>query len=444
MKVNNNDLVLITEGTPASVTFQNYETVKEYLREGLKDYSGIVYSADDIEGAKQDLETLKEVKKKLEKKKKELQEQYNKPYLDVEKQIDELIGMVKEPLGVVDKFIKDIGKETKRKEILAYAKESTKSLGEFCEKVLASPAFFNERWLNATYKAKDWHSDIDSIVRRAADDIRTIQTVGGRNSSAMLGLYFDKLSMEGMQEFLDTLNNEDLVSANVNSAEDADKIIGFKTLKIYGTQRQMLQIMTQLDLMEIEYEELEDGMPGNMIEIKDPGFDSFIAFDIEHTGTFGYDKGDADPEIIEIGAVKVIDGKIVEKFDELANPGRKIVPRIAHLTHITDDMVADKPSVDEVIRKFKEFVGDSILIGHNIKGCDIPHITRAAKRAGVSFENKYLDTKGMAMNLRDKKEWKDVKLTTLSSYYGIVQNEAHRAWCDAEANAYVYLKLKDE
>ena len=103
--------------------------------------------------------------------------------------------MVKEPLGVVDKFIKDIGKETKRKEILAYAKESTKSLGEFCEKVLASPAFFNERWLNATYKAKDWHSDIDSIVRRAADDIRTIQTVGGRNSSAMLGLYFDKLSM---------------------------------------------------------------------------------------------------------------------------------------------------------------------------------------------------------------------------------------------------------
>ena len=42
-------------------------------------------------------------------------------------------------------------------------------------------------------------------------------------------------------------------------------------------------------------------------------------------------------------------------------------------------MITDKPSVDEVIRKFKEFVGDSILIGHNIKGCDIPHITRAAK-----------------------------------------------------------------
>ena len=50
------------------------------------------------------------------------------------------------------------------------------------------------------------------------------------------------------------------------------------------------------------------------------------------------------------------------------------------MTHITDEMVADKPSVDEIIQKFKAFVGDNILIGHNIKGCDIPHITRAARR----------------------------------------------------------------
>ena len=444
MKVSKNELVLITEGIPGSLTFQNYEMVKEYLRIGLADYNGVVYSADNMEEARQDLETLKGVKKKLDDKKKELQKQYNKPYLDVEKQIDELIKMVKVPLDIVDKFIKDTEKAAKRQEILDYAAVSAKSLGEFSEKVLASQAFFNERWLNKTYKAKDWHSDIDSIVRRAADDIRTIHSDGGKNTGAMLGFYFDKLSMEGMQDFLKNLNDEDLVTADVDKVEDEDKVIGFKTLKLYGTQRQMLRVMTQLDLMEIEYEELEDGMPGSMTEIKDPGFDSFISFDIEHTGTFGYDKGDADPEIIEIGAVKVIDGQIVEKFDELANPGRKIVPRISRLTHITEDMVADKPPVDEVIRRFKEFVGDNILIGHNIKGCDIPHITRAAKRAGVSFENPYLDTKELALGLRDSKGWKNVKLTTLSSYYGIVQNEAHRALCDAEANALLFLKLKDE
>ncbi len=206
----------------------------------------------------------------------------------------------------------------------------------------------------------------------------------------------------------------------------------------------MLQVMTQLDLMGLDYEEIEDGMPGSMTEITQPDFDSFVAFDIEHTGTFGIANGDSEPEIIEIGAVKVVDGVITERFDELANPGRKIVPRIAKLTHITDEMVADKPSVDEVIRKFKGFVGDAILLGHNIKGCDIPHISRAAKRAGVVFENSFLDTKPLTMKMRDEKGWDDVKLTTLSAYYGITQNEAHRAWCDAEANAYVYLKIKEE
>ena len=78
-----------------------------------------------------------------------------------------------------------------------------------------------------------------------------------------------------------------------------------------------------------------------MREKTDCDFDSFVAFDIEHTGTFGIDNGDAEAEIIEIGAVKVVDGNIVDRFDMLANPGRTIVPRIARLTHITDDMLSE-------------------------------------------------------------------------------------------------------
>ncbi len=444
MKIDDNGLVLVTDGVPGSVTFHNYEEVKAYLQEGLSGYRGVVYSADDMAGAKQDQIALKGIKKKLEEKKKELQAAYSKPYKDVEAQLNELIDMVKEPLDIVDKFIKETEKAAKRHEIMTYAAECANVLGEFGEKILASPEFFNNKWLNATYKSKDWHTDIDGIVARAADDIRTIQSVGGKYTNAMLAHYLDKLSMEGMQEFREALDDEGLGSAETGSVQDEDNVIGFKTLKVYGTQRQTLQVMTQLDLMGLDYEELEDGMPADMVEIKEPSFDSFVAFDIEHTGTLGFDNGDAEPEIIEIGAVKVINGVVVEKFDELANPGRKIVPRIARLTHITDEMVADKPSVDEVIRKFKDFAGDSILVGHNIKGCDIPHITRAAKRAGVSFENEFLDTKGLAGGLRDSTGWKDVKLTTLSEYYGITQNEAHRAWCDAEANAYVYLKLKNE
>ena len=106
-------------------------------------------------------------------------------------------------------------------------------------------------------------------------------------------------------------------------------------------------------------------------------------------------------------------------------------------------MVANQPSVDEVIRQFKAFVGDNVLVGHNIKGGDIPHITRAAKRAGVVFDNTYLDTRILANRHKEKQGWENIKLTTLSTYFNVKQSEAHRAWCDAEANAYVYLKLKE-
>ena len=63
-------------------------------------------------------------------------------------------------------------------------------------------------------------------------------------------------------------------------------------------------------------------------------------------------------------------------------------------------------------------MGDSVFVGHNIKNCDIPYITRAAKRAGIAFENSYFDT------YRE-------------------QPDAHRAWCDAEANVGVFFKLKE-
>ena len=105
-------------------------------------------------------------------------------------------------------------------------------------------------------------------------------------------------------------------------------------------------------------------------------------------------------------------------------------------------MLADQPPVDEVIRQFKAFVGDSILVGHNIKNCDIPYISKAAKRAGVAFDNCYFDTYRYAKSKKAAMGWENVKLEYLSEQFGISQPDAHRAWCDAEANVGVYLKLK--
>ena len=150
------------------------------------------------------------------------------------------------------------------------------------------------------------------------------------------------------------------------------------------------------------------------------------------------------PEIIEIGAVKFENGQLVDKFDMLCNPGRRITPIVERITHITNQMVEKEPSVTEVIQKFKEFAGDFTLVGHNIKGCDIPHVSRAANRAGIIFGNRFLDTKPLARKVNRSLGLENIKLTTLAAHYGIAQQSAHRAWCDAEANAYVYLKLRQE
>lgn len=236
---------------------------------------------------------------------------------------------------------------------------------------------------------------------------------------------------------------DDYIARNTPLEPQEEAVTGYKILKLTGTQGQLSAIMEQMKKLGIGVEVIEDGMPKVMTELTEPNFDSFVAFDIETTGTYGADNGDDPAEITEIGAVKVVNGQIVERFSELANPGRKIVPNIERLTHITNEMVQDKPPIDEVIRKFKDFVGDAILVGHNIKSCDIPHISKAAKRAGVAFTNDYFDTYRYAKTLKDTMGWDNVKLEYLSQQFGISQPDAHRAWCDAEANVGVYFKLKE-
>ena len=83
--------------------------------------------------------------------------------------------------------------------------------------------------------------------------------------------------------------------------------------------------------------------------------------------------------------MKVVNGVVVDKVDWLCNPGRKIVPRIARLTHITDEMVENEPSVAEIIRMFVDYVGDLPVVGHNIRSSDLHYISKAAKKAGIAF-----------------------------------------------------------
>ena len=442
MAENLNEIVIVASQTPGMATFNNYEELKALLQNIHDTYMSIDYSCSSLRTMEADLKALRRAKKILNDAKKELEEGYTAPFEVVKAQLNELIDLIKEPEKRINDCIKEIERADKQLEIKVYAQQCAKVLGEHAERVINSPAFFNERWLNKSYTPKQWRQDVQDIVDRAVNDIDNILSAGGSAKQPLLARYYETLSNKGAEEFLEALNTKvDGIEPTETETPDEGPI-GYKVLKIYGIERQMLKLMGELDLASFDYEELEDGMPKSMVEITDPDFSDYVCFDIETTGTFGIARGDTEAEITEIGAVKVVNGQVVEKFDMLANPGRKIVPRIARLTHITDEMVATEPPIDEVIARFADFCCGYKLVGHNVKSCDIPHISRAAKRAGVAMENEFFDTYQYAKKFKDDYAWDNLKLEYLSEQFGLPHEDAHRAWCDAEANVGVFEELK--
>lgn len=440
------DMELITRQEPGLVEFYNFEDLKTILEAELVRYQNIAYSEDDLKEAKADQKKLKDLRKAIDDKRKEIKKIYMQPYEIVEAQTRELIALIDAPLKAIGTYLdsaKEAEKEQKRQEIRAFYDRESAPLVELAEALFESPAFWNPKWDLKSTKAKMWQDEIRAKIAQAAADLSSLQSAGGEHTPALIAKYLECQDMEQVHQFRESLTAAKEISTTVEAADEQDNVVGWQIMKIHGTRRQMQMLRDQLELMGMEFEILEDGMPGALEELNVPNFDSFVAFDIETSGTFGAAKGDAPAEITEIGAVKVENGKVVSRFSSLCNPGRKITPIATKVTHITDAMVASEPPVDVVIRQFAEFAEGYILVGHNIKSSDLHYITTAANRAGVTFENKFFDTYLYAKTLKEQQGWENVKLEYLSKVFGITQNEAHRAWCDAEANVGVYFKLKE-
>ena len=441
------ELMIITRQSPGFASFENFEEIKSYLAEQLASYRNLVYTEDNLKLAKADKAKLNKLKKALDERRKEIKKIYMEPYLILEGQIKELTAMIDEPLAEIKAFTDRMEEERKaqrRAEIKQYYDTVSAPLGELADLLFESEAFIDKKWLNASTKPKVWQDGVREKVAQASTDLSTIQQTGGSQTPALIDRYMESMDMAATKAYQKSLQQtEAAAQTEVEAVEDEDKVTGYKVLKLIGTRQQMAQIMSQIELLGMDFEELEDGMPGELVELTAPDFDSFVAFDIETTGTFGAANGDSEAEITEIGAVKVVNGQVVAREDWLCNPGRRIVPRIARLTHITDAMVANEPPVSEIIRRFADFIGDLPLVGHNIKSSDLHYITRAAKRAGVPMENAFFDTYRYAKQFQKAQGWENVKLEYLSQFFGIEQQSAHRAWCDAEANVGVYFKLKE-
>lgn len=156
----------------------------------------------------------------------------------------------------------------------------------------------------------------------------------------------------------------------------------------------------------------------------------YIAFDLETTGL----SVETD-QIIEIGALKVRDGKIVDRFMEFLKPDKPISSIITGITGITNAMVADARDTETVIREFVEFCEDDVLIGHNIM-FDYKFCKLYAQKYGYSFEKKGIDTLKIARKVH--KDFDSKSLGVLCEHYDIKNQAAHRAYHDALATAKLY------
>lgn len=161
---------------------------------------------------------------------------------------------------------------------------------------------------------------------------------------------------------------------------------------------------------------------------------SYVCFDLETTGL-----SPEQDEIIEIGAVKVIDGKVADRFSRFLKPDEPISPVVERLTGITNEMVADAGPTDKIIYDFLFFCEEYPVIGHNVM-FDYRFTGRYAKKYYMDFKKDGLDTLKIARKVLPDLPSKS--LESLCSHYGIVNASAHRAYHDALATAKLYQILK--
>ncbi len=164
---------------------------------------------------------------------------------------------------------------------------------------------------------------------------------------------------------------------------------------------------------------------------RNQGFEeTFVVFDIETTG-FSPEKN----RIIEIGAVKVTDGKIEDKFSTFVNPDVPIPFDIEKLTGISDSMVMPYPKIDVILPQFLEFVGDAVLVAHNAS-FDVGFISHYAGLLGLDFNPTVIDTVALARYLLPNLN--RFKLDTVAKALNISLENHHRAVDDAGCTAEIF------
>ena len=161
--------------------------------------------------------------------------------------------------------------------------------------------------------------------------------------------------------------------------------------------------------------------------------DTYVVFDLETTGL-----SPIKDKIIEIGALKVVAGEIVDRFSTFVNPGRPIPYEVTRITKITDEMVLDSPSIEKVLPGFLDFIENSVLVAHNAN-FDVRFLEQNCRYQNLEREFVSVDTLALARVLLPAIS--KYKLNNITNALKIPLENHHRAVDDAEATAKVFLKF---
>jgi DNA polymerase-3 subunit alpha (Gram-positive type) len=164
----------------------------------------------------------------------------------------------------------------------------------------------------------------------------------------------------------------------------------------------------------------------------DKDYNKYVVFDIETTGL-----SPINDMITEIGAVKVENGIVVDEFSQLINPERSIPEKIVNITGITDEMVKDKPTINEVLPSFENFIEDSILVAHNAS-FDVGFLRERFSKISKTLNNPVLDTLELTRTLFP--QLKSHRLNIVAKHLNVNLINHHRAVDDAKATTEIFIK----
>ena len=173
----------------------------------------------------------------------------------------------------------------------------------------------------------------------------------------------------------------------------------------------------------------------NMGKRLDQYISEYVVFDLETTGI-----STKKDKIIEISAIRVKDGEEAAEFSTLVNPEQPIPYHATLVNNITDEMVADAPTIAEALPEFLDFAGESVLLGQNIQQFDLKYIYRDCLNLGLEVPgNDFMDT--LPLSRVCLPELPHHSLGDLAAHFGISTAGAHRALADCRMTYRVYEKL---